>query len=122
MVKSNTKQTGTVSGKSKSLEGMTSVNVPTHSGVVWTTYNITPEWEVGGGVFLAGSRFADSVNEVALPGYGRVDATVAYHQKYFDIQANVFNLLDKEYFESGQARAALPGVPLSGQINLRIKY
>ncbi len=122
MVKSNTKQTGTVSGKSKSLEGMTSVNVPTHSGVVWTTYNITPEWEVGGGVFLASSRFADSVNEVALPGYGRLDATVAYHQKHFDIQANVFNLLDKEYFESGQARTALPGVPLSGQISLRIKY
>lgn len=122
MVKSNTKQTGTVSGKSKSLEGMTSVNVPTHSGVVWTTYNITPEWEVGGGVFLASSRFADSVNEVSLPGYGRLDATVAYHQKHFDIQANVFNLLDKEYFESGQARTALPGVPLSGQISLRIKY
>ena len=122
MVKSNTKQTGTVSGKSKSLEGMTSVNVPTHSGVVWTTYNITPEWEVGGGVFLASSRFADSVNEVSLPGYGRLDATVAYHQKHFDIQANAFNLLDKIYYESGQTNTALPGTPLSGQITLRVKY
>lgn len=122
VVKSNTLQTGTVTGESKSLEGMKSVNVPTHSGVVWTTYNITPEWEVGGGVFLASSRFADSVNEVGLPGYGRLDATVAYHHKNFDIQANVFNLLDKEYFESGNTRTALPGVPLSGQLTLRVKY
>ncbi len=122
VVKSNTKQTGTVSGLSKSLEGMTAVNVPTHSGVVWTSYNITPEWEIGGGVFLASSRYADSVNEVTLPGYARVDATVAYHHKYFDIQANVFNLLDKEYFESGQSRSALPGMPLSGQLTFRVKY
>lgn len=122
VVKSNTLQTGTVSGKPISLEGKTPVNVPKNSGVVWTSYNITPEWEVGGGVFLASSRFADSVNEVTLPGYARVDATLAYHHKYFDIQANAFNLLDKEYFESGQARTALPGVPLSGQISLRIKY
>jgi len=122
VVKSNTRQTGTVSGKSISLEGKTPINVPEHSGVVWTSYNITPEWEIGGGVFLASSRFTDSVNEVTLPGYARVDATVAYHQKHFDIQANVFNLLDKEYFESGQTRTALPGVPLSGQLTLRIKY
>jgi catecholate siderophore receptor len=122
VVKSNTLQTGTVSGQSISLEGKTPVNVPQNSGVVWTSYNITPEWEIGGGVFLASSRFADSVNEVTLPGYARVDATLAYHHKYFDIQANAFNLLDKEYFESGQARTALPGVPLSGQISLRIKY
>ncbi|MDD5461773.1 MAG: TonB-dependent siderophore receptor [Methylococcales bacterium] len=122
VVKSNTVQVGTVSGQSISLQGKTPVNVPKNSGVVWTSYNITPEWEIGGGVFLASSRFADSVNEVNLPGYARVDATLAYHHKYFDIQANAFNLLDKEYFESGQARTALPGVPLSGQLTLRLKY
>ena len=73
-------------------------------------------------MFLSSSRFSDSVNEASLPGYARVDATVAYHHKYFDIQGNVFNLLDKEYFESGQARTALPGVPLSGQLTLRVHY
>ena len=122
IVKSNTFQVGTVSGKSISLDGKTPVNVPRNSGVVWTSYNITPEWEVGGGVFLASSRYADSVNEVTLPGYARIDATIAYHHKYFDIQANAFNLLDKIYYESGQARTALPGVPLSGQLTLRVKY
>lgn len=122
VVKSNTTAEGTVSGNEISLEGKIPVNVPEHSGVVWTTYKITPEWEIGGGVFLASSRFTDTVNEVSLPGYARLDATVAYHHKYFDIQANAFNLLDKEYFESGQSRTALPGVPLSGQVTLRVKF
>ncbi|MCI0733023.1 MAG: TonB-dependent siderophore receptor [Methylococcaceae bacterium] len=122
VVKSNTVQTGTVSGDRISLQGKKPINVPKNSGVVWTTYNITPEWEIGGGVFFSSSRFTDSANEVTLPGYARVDATLAYHHRYFDVQANVFNLLDKEYFESGQSRTALPGVPVSGQITLRIKY
>lgn len=122
VVKSNTVQTGTVSGNPVPLQGKDPINVPEHSGVVWTSYEITPEWEIGAGVFFASSRFTDSANEVRLPGYARVDATLAYHHRYFDVQANVFNLFDKEYFESGQSRSALPGVPLSGQLTLRIKY
>ena len=51
IVKSNTRQTGTVSGRSISLEGKTPINVPEHSGVVWTSYSITPEWEIGGACF-----------------------------------------------------------------------
>lgn len=122
VTKSSTFATGTVSGLSKSLAGKTSVNVPENSGVVWTSYNITPEWEVGGGVFMSGSRFTDSVNEVILPDYARLDATVAYHHKHFDIQANAFNLLDKVYYESGQTNTALPATPISGQLTLRVKY
>jgi catecholate siderophore receptor len=122
VVKSTTTAVGTVSGLTKSLQGMTPVNVPENSGVVWSSYRITPEWEIGGGVFMASSRFTDTVNEASLPGYARLDATLAYHHKHFDIQANAFNLLDKVYYESGQTRSALPGVPLSGQITLRLKY
>ena len=120
---SNSTAVGTVSGQTKSLKGKRAVNVPENSGVVWTNYNITPQWEVGGGVFMASSRFTDAVNEAALPGYVRLDASVAYHPtKYLDIQANAFNLLDKVYYESGQTNSALPGVPLSGQLTVRVKY
>lgn len=123
VLESTTTAVGTVSGQTKSLKGKRSVNVPENSGVVWTSYNITPQWEVGGGVFMASSRFTDAVNEVTLPGYARLDATVAYHPtKYLDIQANAFNLLDKVYYESGQTNTALPGVPLSGQLTVRVKY
>lgn len=122
VVKSNTTATGTVSGLSKSLQGKEPINVPDHSGVVWTSYRLSDNWEVGGGVFFATERFTDSVNEVTLPGYARLDAVLAYHQKHFDVQLNVFNLADTEYFESGQTLSALPGIPISAQATVRIRY
>lgn len=96
--------------------------MPDHSGVVWTSYRLSDNWEVGGGVFFATERFTDSVNEVTLPGYARLDAVLAYHQKHFDVQLNVFNLADTEYFESGQTLSALPGIPISAQATVRIRY
>jgi catecholate siderophore receptor len=122
MAKSNSTAVGSVSGQRKSLEGMTPINVPKHSGVAWTSYHLTDNWEIGGGVFYATKRFTDSVNEVELPGYARLDAVLAYHQKHYDVQLNVFNLADTVYYESGQARSALPGVPISGQLSVRFKY
>jgi len=122
VVKSNTTATGSVSGLSKSLQGKEPINVPDHSGVVWTSYRLSDNWEVGGGVFFATERFTDSVNEVTLPGYARLDAVLAYHQKHFDVQLNVFNLADTEYFESGQTLSALPGIPISAQATIRIRY
>jgi catecholate siderophore receptor len=101
---------------------MSATNVSEHSGVCWNSYHITPQWEVGGGVFYASDRYADSVNEVTLPAYARLDAVVAYHQKHYDVQMNVFNLADTVYYESGQTSSALPGVPLSAQVTVNVKY
>jgi catecholate siderophore receptor len=120
--KSSTTAVGSVSGITKSYEGMTAVNVPDNSGVVWTTYNLTDNWEVGGGVYYASHRYADNVNETILPGYARLDALVAYHQKHYDVQLNVFNLTDTVYYESGQQNSALPGMPVSGQLTVNLKY
>ena len=122
VVKSKTVATGSVSGTVKSLEGMTPQNVARNSGSVWTTYKFMQNWEIGGGVFAVGSRFTDTVEEAKLPGYVRVDAVAAYHQPKYDIQLNLYNLLDKKYYESGQVRSALPGIPLSGMLTLSLRY
>ncbi|WP_281355345.1 TonB-dependent receptor domain-containing protein [Candidatus Methylobacter favarea] len=122
VTKPNNRATGLVRGISKSLEGKISVNVPENSGVGWASYLITPEWEIGGGVSMASSGFSDTFNEVALPGYARLNATVAYHRKYFDIQTNVFNLLDKVYYESGQTNTSLAGDAAFGANNAASKY
>ncbi|MCQ8116427.1 TonB-dependent receptor [Methylomonas rosea] len=122
IIKSSSTATGSVSGLLKSFAGMTSVNVPEHSGVAWSTYHLTDNWEIGGGVYYASHRYADSVNEAVLPGYARLDAVVAYHQKHYDVQLNVFNLTDTVYYESGQTNSALPGTPVSGQLTVSFKY
>jgi len=122
VVKSSTTAVGSVSGTTQSLQGKVPINVPANSGVVWTSYHLTPEWEIGGGVFFSTQRYTDTVNEVTLPGYARLDAIVAYHQPHFDIQVNAFNLTDATYYESGQTYSALPGVPISAQVSLNLKY
>jgi catecholate siderophore receptor len=122
VTRSNSTAVGTVSGDTKSLQGMIPVNVPQHSGVTWLSYHLTDAWEIGGGVFYASERHTDTVNEVTLPGYARLDAVLAYHQKHYDVQLNMFNLTDTVYYESGQTRSALPGVPLSGQLSVRLKF
>lgn len=115
--------TGSVSGTAGiSLKGMTPQNVPKNSGTVWTTYKFLQNWEIGGGLYAVGSRFTDTVEEAELPGYVRLDAVLAYHQPRYDVQLNVFNLLDKKYYESGQVRSALPGVPLSGMLTVSLRY
>lgn len=115
--------TGSVSGVTNiSLKGMTPQNVPKNSGTVWTTYKFLQNWEAGGGIYAVGSRFTDNVNEAELPGYIRLDAVLAYHQPKYDVQLNVFNLLDKKYYESGQVRSALPGIPLSGMLSVNFRY
>ncbi len=121
ILKSPAKAIGQVSGLLKSLEGMTSVNVPKHSGVAWTSYHLSENWELGGGVFYATDRYADNVNEAVLPGYARVDAALAYHQEHYDVQFNVFNLGNAVYYESGQQNSALPGIPASGQVPVNFK-
>lgn len=83
---------------------------------------MSKNWEIGGGVFFSSERYTDNVNEAKLPGYARLDAVVAYHQPHFDIQANIFNLTNTTYYESGQNRSALPGVPISAQVSLNVKY
>ncbi|MDP3330668.1 MAG: TonB-dependent siderophore receptor [Methylococcaceae bacterium] len=122
ITKSNNSAVGSVSGLTKSFQGMTSTNVPEHSGVAWTSYRLTDNWEIGGGVFYATDRYADNVNEAVLPGYARLDAVLAYHQKHYDVQLNVFNLTDTVYYESGQQNSALPGTPVTGQLSVNFKY
>jgi len=120
--KSTTTAVGTVSGLTQSLQGKVPINVPENSGVVWSSYHLSKSWEIGGGVFFSSERYTDNVNEAKLPGYARLDAVVAFHQPHFDIQANVFNLTNTTYYESGQNRSALPGVPISAQVTLNVKY
>lgn len=103
-------------------EGKGLPNVPRNSGVVWSSYELTEALEVGGGVFFVGHRFTSNTHVARLPGYTRLDGMVAYHHKNFDLQLNLFNLADERYFESGQTSSALPGVPLSAQVTLRVKY
>ena len=80
--------------------GKIPVNTLKHTVATWTTYDIAPKWQVGGGATYMSQRYANATNTVQVGGYVRWDATVAYLQKDYDIRLNLFNLTNKMYYDA----------------------
>jgi len=80
-------------------QGNVPANTPRNSASLWSTYKLTPEWEVGGGATYMSNRFANNQNAVSAGTYLRVDATAAYHQPKYDIRFNILNLTNRLSYE-----------------------
>ncbi|HEX6703516.1 MAG TPA: TonB-dependent siderophore receptor [Albitalea sp.] len=89
-------------------EGKRAPNTPRHNATVWTTWRVTPQWELGGGVIKASSRTLNNYETAMLDGYTRVDASVAWLQKTWELRLNLQNLADRLYFEASSAGRATP--------------
>ena len=90
----------------KANEGLALPNVPKNSATLWTTYQLIPQFTVGGGV-----TYMDKVNgaktstsEKWAPSYTRYDLMARYNvNQNVDVQLNVNNLSDKRYFNKAFA-------------------
>jgi catecholate siderophore receptor len=92
------------------VEGKRIQNVPENSFSLWSTYDITDRWQVGGGVFYVDQRFANNVNTNVAPAYVRADLTVAYRPfKPLELRMNVLNLADEVYFDQVHPAHVVPG-------------
>ncbi|WOD18045.1 TonB-dependent receptor [Paraburkholderia kirstenboschensis] len=92
--------------------GKTPANTPRNMLTLWTTYAFTPHWEIGGGPIYTSSRYAANNNFVKVGGYTRWDAMAAYHAKKYDVQFNVLNMTDKNYYDAlipSDGGRAVPG-------------
>lgn len=89
-------------------EGKMLMNTPKHSATLWTTYNLTPEWEIGGGATYMSNRFSNTTNTIAAGDYTRFDATVAYHQPKYDVRLNMLNLTDRKDFINASGSRGVP--------------
>jgi len=93
-------------------QGKTPANTPRNTLTLWTTYDFTPHWQIGGGPTYMSSRYAANNNFVQVGGYTRWDAMAAYHAKRYDVQINVLNLTDKNYYDAlipSDGGRAVPG-------------
>jgi catecholate siderophore receptor len=86
-------------------------NTPTNSGSIFTTYDVTSKWTVGGGAFYAGDRFTSTANTFIAPAYWRYDAMTSYKvTEKFILQLNIYNIANTTNFESlAGAGWAVPG-------------
>ena len=97
--------TGGIPVKGKRIQ-----NVPENTFSLWTTYDITDQWQVGGGVIYVDQRFANNTNVNVAPSYVRADMTVAYRPiKPLELRMNITNLADTVYFDQVHPSHIVPG-------------
>jgi catecholate siderophore receptor len=105
--------------------GKVPLNTPRHNATLWSTYNATREWEVGGGLTYMSQRFANNTDLVSVGSSVRWDATLAYHQPRYDVRLNLLNLANRLNYDlliaSDGGRAA-PGIDRTAMVTLTYKF
>lgn len=84
----------------KANDGNQLPNTPNNSASLWTTYQLTPKFTVGGGAFYVDDVFGSVANTTMVDSYVRYDAMAAYKlTKNIDLQLNVQNLTNEVYYD-----------------------
>ena len=75
-------------------------NTPKHSFSLWTTYEVIPDFTVGGGAYYMSKVYGNTANTVAVPNYWRFDAMASYEvTESVNLRLNVQNLTDEVYYD-----------------------
>ncbi len=116
--------------------GLKPVNTPSVSGNFWNTYKITKNWKIGAGADFVGERLGYSISQNStngvftaptirrVPGYVRFDGLLQWDNKQYSAKLNVFNLLDREYFDSIYPNGGwgVPGTNRAAQLTVTYKF
>jgi catecholate siderophore receptor len=98
---------------------------PRHSGTVWSTYQLTPKWRVGGGINFRSKQAPADVTAPAweAPGFATVDLMAEYLiNDQFSLKANVNNVADKYYAEALYRGHYVPGAGRLVQLSLSTRF
>lgn len=115
------------------LAGQRTVGAPKFSASLWNTYMIQdgPLRGLGGGfgIFYEGKRYGQLVTAATagqafnIPGYVRGDVALFYRQKRYEIQVNINNVTNENYFSGVLSRTNVyPGEPLNVIATLRLPF
>jgi catecholate siderophore receptor len=110
--------------------GAVPTNTPTNAFSLWSTYDVTPKYQIGGGAFYVGQVYGDiptsatSIPQSGLvPEYWRFDAMMAYKfDEKTTLQLNIYNLTNKYYYESAYTNWAVPGAGRSVALTMKVKW
>lgn len=98
---------------------------PKHSGTVWATYQLTPQWRVGGGLNFRGKQSPADVTAPAweAPGFMTADLMAEYTiNQQFSVKTNLSNVADKLYGESLYRGHYVPGAGRLLQVALTARF
>ncbi|HSV35392.1 MAG TPA: TonB-dependent siderophore receptor [Ramlibacter sp.] len=98
---------------------------PKHSGTAWTTYQVTPQWRVGGGLNFRSKQAPADVTAPAweAPGFVTADLMAEYMiNQQFTVKANLANVANKLYGESLYRGHYIPGAGRTLQVALSTRF
>ncbi len=98
---------------------------PKHTASLWSTYRLSPEWRVGGGLT---ARSHDkpvglsATSQVEAPGFVSLDLMAEYVRGDFSFKLNLFNLADRHYADFLYRGHYVPGRPRTLQATLAYRF
>lgn len=98
---------------------------PRHSGTVWTTYQVTPKWRLGGGLnFRSGQSPADvTAPSWEVPAFVTADLMTEYTiNDQYAVKANLINVTDKLYADSLYRGHYVPGAGRLFQVAFTARF
>ncbi len=98
---------------------------PRHSGTVWNTYQLTPQWRIGGGVNFRSQQAPADVTAPSwnAPGFTTGDLLAEYQfNPDLLVRAHLSNITNKLYGESLYRGHYVPGGGRMLQVSLAAKF
>jgi catecholate siderophore receptor len=94
---------------------------PRHSGTVWTTYQASPRWRLGGGL---SARSSDSPQQSAIvaPRFVTADLMAEYTLGATSFKANLVNVANKHFADVLYRGHYIPGKPRQLQLTVAHKF
>ena len=102
-------------------QGRVPANTARDSATLWTTVDLPNHLQIGGGAIHMGRRWLNNTDTVAVPGYTRLDATLAWRRARYEVRLNVFNLADARYYDNlipSDGGRAVPGSGRTAMLSL----
>lgn len=98
-------------------------NAPRHNITLWTTYDVTRAFTVGGGTTYQSMAFANTTNTAYVPEFWKFDAMLSYKlTPKSTLQLNIYNITDVLYYAQYYAGHAVPGSGRSASLSYRVKW
>ncbi len=96
---------------------------PKHTGTLWTTWQFSPRWRVGGGLNLRSDMAPQQAATIRAPGYVTADLMLEYGvTRDLRLKFNVNNIGDKLYADYLYRGHYVAGTPRNVQLSAIYKF
>jgi catecholate siderophore receptor len=106
-----------------SMVGKELLMTPHNAFSLWSAYDVTPRWTIGGGAYFVDAVWGNADNSTRVPSYWRFDAMTSYKiSSNWIAQLNIYNLTNEYYFAQVYNNWAVPGASRSAALTLRGRW